>query len=64
MSVVRPQRAISAGVFVPPSSLDQIVVYSIVVVPSAFWARVWYASNGTSVTAFSYRPGISGRSRP
>ena len=41
MSVVRPQRAISAGVFVPPSSFDQIVVYSIVVVPSAFALRAW-----------------------
>jgi hypothetical protein len=34
MSVVRPQRAISAGVLVPPSSLDQITVYSIVVRPA------------------------------
>jgi hypothetical protein len=41
MSVVRPQRAISAGVFVPPSSLDQIVVYSIVRLPWASAVDVW-----------------------
>ena len=53
MSVVRPQRAISAGVLVPPSSLDQIIVYSIVVLPPAPVAIVWYASSGTSVALFS-----------
>jgi hypothetical protein len=53
MSVVRPQRAISAGVFVPPSSLDQIIVYSIVVFPSAPVSIVWYSISGTSVRLFS-----------
>ena len=63
MSVVRPQRAINAGVEVPPSSLLQTIEY---------WRMRWpgvaagvsscHATSGVSVTAFWYGP-VSPRDR-
>jgi hypothetical protein len=65
LDVGRPaQRAISDGVLVPPSSLDQIIVYSIVRLPWASAEDVWQAMIGTSVFTFSNAPGIVGRLRP
>ncbi|NYD45782.1 hypothetical protein BJY14_001765 [Actinomadura luteofluorescens] len=53
MSVVRPQRAISAGVSVPPSSLLHTTEYSMILWPGAAAGRVsCQATSGVSVVAF------------
>ncbi|MGI8870393.1 MAG: hypothetical protein ACR2F6_16480 [Mycobacteriales bacterium] len=63
MSVVRPQRAINAGVLVPPSSFDQMTEWVSTVCPGvAAGADSCHATSGESVNAKV--PPYDGRLRP
>src|SRR5882762_11989176 len=65
MSVLRPHRAISCGVLVPPSSLLQMIEYCRLVCPGvAAGVASCHATSGVSEYALSSGPPNSARLRP